>query len=223
VIALAPREAYRLWAPTYATETAISFIDEELTTALSPPLANKRLLDAGCGIGRRMACSEAALSIGVDASPEMLAASKAKSVAAADVRALPFADRQFDIVWCRLVLGHLSDPTPAYREMGRVCSPEGHLLVTDFHVDAVAAGHRRSFRDGTGAVHEVEHHTHDGAIHQAAAERAGFTMLARRDGIIGASVEDFYIRAGRLQLYERDKGLAVVAVYLFRRVDRCAF
>src|SRR5665213_911485 len=114
--ALAAREAYRLWAPTYAGETAVSFLDEELTSALSPPLCDKRLLDAGCGIGRRLARGRQALTVGVDASPDMLAAGEATGVAAADVRALPFAAREFDLISCRLVLGHLSDPGPAYRE-----------------------------------------------------------------------------------------------------------
>ena len=44
MIALAPREAYRLWAPTYATETAISFIEDELARELSPSSDGKRLL-----------------------------------------------------------------------------------------------------------------------------------------------------------------------------------
>lgn len=220
---LKPRDAYRLWAPTYAAETVISFLDEELTTALLPPLADKRLLDAGCGIGRRLARGRAALMIGVDASPEMLAAGKTTAVAAADVRALPFAARQFDMIWCRLVLGHLSNPALAYREMARVCRVGGHLFVTDFHADAVAAGHARSFRDATGTVHEVEHHVHNGAAHVAAAERASFTMVARRDGVVSPSVEPFYARAGRSTAYERDRGLAVVAAFLFLRTDRCAF
>lgn len=67
------RQAYRLWAPTYS-ENVITFLDEELAAALSPPLTGKRLLDAGCGTGRRLARDEAALAVGVDVSSEMLAA-----------------------------------------------------------------------------------------------------------------------------------------------------
>jgi|SRR6185437_12898220 len=212
--ALSPREAYRLWAPTYAGETAISFLDDELVTALSPPLAGKRLLDAGCGTGRRLRKNDASLAIGVDLSSEMLAAGDIANVAAADVRALPFGDAAFDIAWCRLVLGHLADPLPAYREMARVCVSHAFLVVTDFHADAVAAGHRRTFRDGVGELHGIEHHVHDHAVF---AKAAGFELVDERAGSIGPSVEPFYVRAGRRDVYTRDKGLAVVSAFLFQR------
>ena len=215
--ALEPRHAYRMWAPTYSAETAISFLDEELAQSFTPPLAGLRLLDAGCGTGRRLKDCAAEFTIGVDASPEMIAAGGAANLAAADIRALPFASAMFDVIWCRLVLGHLRDPEPAYRELARVCRPGGDIFVTDFHADAVAAGHTRSFRDADGMVHEIEHHVHDGVSHIIMAERAGLVSLARCDGVVGPSVRPFYERAGRLDIYARDAGLAVVAAFLFRR------
>jgi malonyl-CoA O-methyltransferase len=215
--ALAPRDAYRLWAPTYHRETAISFLDEKLTSELSPGCEGKRVLDAGCGVGRRLPMST--FAVGVDLSEHMLAAGGVARVAVADVRNLPFVDREFEIVWCRLVLGHLPDLGPAYAELARVCGQAGHVLVTDFHPDAAAAGHTRTFRDDAGIVHEVEHHVHDQTAHAAAASSAGLTLVVRRDGIIGECVEPFYARAGRSELYKRDKGLAVVAAFLFRRTD----
>jgi SAM-dependent methyltransferase len=217
VTTLAARDAYRLWAPTYAAETAISFLDDELARALAPPLTGKHLLDAGCGTGRRIARVERASAFGIDASFDMLAAGGARRAAAADVRALPFGDRTFDVVWCRLVLGHLPDPMPAYHELARVCRAGGHLFVTDFHAAAVAAGHRRSFRDAAGQVHEVEHYVHDVAAHAAMAEHGGLGLAVQRDAAIGSAVRAFYARAGRLDLYERDRGLPVVAAFLFRR------
>lgn len=213
--ALSPREAYRLWAPTYANETAISFLDDELVTALSPTLSGKRLLDAGCGTGRRLGKRDTSLSVGVDLSPEMLAAGGVASVAAADVRALPFADAAFDIIWCRLVLGHLPDALSAYGELARVCAPQGFLVVTDFHADAVATGHRRTFRDKTGGLHEIEHHVHD---HAHLARAAGFELIDELAGSIGPTVEPFYIRAGRSDAYTKDKGLKVVSAVLFQRI-----
>jgi malonyl-CoA O-methyltransferase len=214
---LAPRDAYRLWAPTYQRETVISFLDETLTSELSPDCEGRRLLDAGCGIGRRLPAN--AVAVGVDLSEHMLAAGGTARAAVADVRGLPFADCAFEIVWCRLVLGHLPNVAPAYAELARVCRPAGHMLVTDFHPDAAAAGHARTFRDEAGTVHEVEHHVHSRDAHAAAASAAGLALVAQRDGVIGESVEHFYSRAGRGELYARDSGLAVVAAYLFRRTD----
>ncbi len=215
--ALAPREAYRLWAPTYATETAISFIEDALARALSPLPAGKRLLDAGCGTGRRLLGVGASFAAGVDLSFEMLKAGDTACVAAADVRNLPFAAESFDLIWCRLVLGHLQPLQSAYDELSRVCAPGGELLVSDFHAAAARAGHTRSFRDMHGAVHEIEHHIYDCAAHIAAAEHAGFTLSRMHEGSIGPSVEHFYTRAGRHDLYLRDLGLPVVASFCLQR------
>jgi malonyl-CoA O-methyltransferase len=207
---LSAREGYRLWAPTYAGETAISALDEELAQTMLGGLPRRNLLDAGCGVGRRLDGG-----IGVDASPEMLMAGGRTDVVAADIRALPFQSARFDMVWCRLVLGHLADPLPAYRELARVCCRDGHVFVTDFHADAASAGHKRAFRDVSGVVREVEHHVH--ADHIKMAITAGLVPLAQKNGAVGASVRSFYQRAGRIDAYERDFGLNLVAAFLFLR------
>lgn len=211
-------QAYRLWAPLYEPETAVSFLDDLLVAALTPALAGRRLLDAGCGTGRRLrAAHGAALAAGADLVPEMLAAGKSGGVAAADVRALPFAAGAFDVVWCRLVLGHLGDPAPAYAELGRVCAPGGVVLVTDFHPAAARAGHRRTFRDAEGEVREIEHHVHDAEVHAAAAAAAGLRLESRREGVVGPDIRAFYARAGRLPQYEAQRGLPLVLALAFRR------
>lgn len=219
MIVMEPMEAYRLWAPTYSEETAISFLDEELAARLSPPLEGMRLLDAGCGTGRRFLNSDARLAVGVDISFEMLSAGELPPAAVADVRTLPFPAMSFDVVWCRLVLGHLGDPRPAYHELARVCRIGGKLLVSDFHSAAAAAGHQRSFRDASGCVCAVEHHVHDADAHVRMAQDAHLKLRAQESGIIGPSVEAFYVRANRMPAYERDAGLPAVAAFLFERSE----
>jgi malonyl-CoA O-methyltransferase len=209
------REAYRLWAPTYASETATSFLDEELAQEMLRGLPQTRLLDAGCGMGRRIANLPGAT--GIDASPEMLAAGRARNVVTGDVRAMPFASDCFDMVWCRLVLGHVPDPLRAYQELARVCMPGGYIFVTDFHPDAVAAGHRRTFTDQVGTVCEIENYVHDN--HAQLAEAAGLSLVAYWDGVVGPSIRDFYARGIGLKAYKRDVGLKLVAAFLFRRLD----
>ena len=220
---LPPREAYRLWAPVYEGETAVSFVDDRLVAALTPPLAGKRLLDAGCGTGRRLRqVADAEHVAGADLTWEMLASGRAAEgtqpvLAAADVRALPFAARSFDVVWCRLVVGHLPSLGGVYAELARVCRAGGTVIVTDFHPEAARAGHTRSFRDAGGRLHHVEHHVHLPKHHLNAAKAAGLEPQCRRDGGVGPELRPFYQRAGRLDRYEADAGLPIVLALSFRR------
>jgi len=138
-------------------------------------------------------------------------------LAAADVRAIPVADESFDVVWCRLVLGHVSDLDAAYGELARVCSRGGRVVVTDFHPAAVDAGHRRTFRDEEGVVREIEHHVHTPRAHRRAAARAGLTLVHCFDRVVGETVRGFYERAGRLDAYEQQRGLAVVLALSYVR------
>ncbi len=209
------REGYRLWAPTYATETATSFLDDELAEEMLSGLPHTQLLDAGCGVGRRIRNIPGA--IGMDLSPEMLAAGRAHNVVSGDVRAMPFASDRFDMVWCRLVLGHLPDPLRAYLELARVCLPGGYVFVTDFHPDAAAAGHRRTFNVQEGTVCEIEHYVH--RDHLQFAMKAGLTLVASREGTVGPSIRDFYLHGIGLKAYKRDIGLKLVSAFLFRRSD----
>lgn len=207
------RDAYRLWAPTYADETATSALDEELAHKMLQGLPRTCLLDAGCGIGRRI--RDIPDAVGIDLSPEMLATGRARNVVAGDIREMPFASNQFDMVWCRLVLGHLSDPCRAYREFFRVCAAGGYVFVTDFHPDAVLAGHRRTMTGTDGKVYNIEHYVHDNHIELA--EQAGLVTVRRSAGLVGSSIRHFYEQGIGLRAYRRDLGLKLVEATLFRK------
>lgn len=210
---LCVRDAYRLWAPTYFAETAISALDNELTGSLLTGLSYTRLLDAGCGIGRRIQGLPKA--IGIDLCPEMLAAGNASNVIAGDIRNMPFESESFDMVWCRLVLGHLPNPQCAYNELARVCLPGAYILVTDFHPDAAAAGHRRTLTDTSGSVYEIEHYVH--ANHPQLARESGLDLEKSCDGAVGPSVREFYRNGIGLKAYWKDFGMKLVVAYLFRK------
>jgi malonyl-CoA O-methyltransferase len=213
---LSARDAYRLWAPTYEAETAVSFLEERLVAAFESPTAERSLLDVGCGTARRLNGVGARMAVGVDLSSEMLACSRGDhALVAGDVRALPFAGGAFDVVWCRLVIGHVRQLTSAYNELARVCRGGGAVVVTDFHPGATAAGHRRTFRDAVGVLHEIEHYVHDPADHDAAGRAAGLTLMKRSDGCVGPVVERFYAAAGRSSAYEMHQGLPLVLALVF--------
>ena len=90
-------------------------------------------------------------------------------------------------------------------------------MVSDFHADATRAGHRQTFRDTDGALHEITHYAYDGDAHQEAAAAAGLSLLFQHDGAVGPAIRPLYQQANRLDMYERNRGLAVVALFLFEK------
>ena len=220
--ALAAREAYRLWAPTYETENAITHLEQDAVSRFGPSPAGKRLLDAGCGTGRRLAASGAVRAVGVDISPEMLAHGRANQQLSSalliegDICAMPLPSGVFDLVWCRLAIGHVPALEAAYAELARVAVPGAAVVVTDFHPAAHAAGHRRSFRSADGVV-EVAHYPRSAEAHVEAARQAGLALRARLDAAIGPSVRHFYEQAGRKHLFAEHDGLPVVLGLRFAR------
>jgi malonyl-CoA O-methyltransferase len=201
----------------------VSALEERLVRGVTPAARGRRVLDAGSGVGRRVRPLRevAALAVAVDLVPEMLRAEqpfdpRAHRVAA-DVRRLPFPDAAFDLVWCRLVLGHVEDLSGAYGELARVSCPGADLVVSDFHEAAVAAGHRRTFRDGAGGVWEIEHHARGSAEHAAAARAQGWTVTATIEEPPGDAERPFYERAGRLAQLASEANLPLVMVMCLRR------
>lgn len=220
---LQPIDAYRRWAPTYDQENVVTALDCEFVEQLSPSAVGLRLLDAGCGTGRRLVGTGAVSAVGVEPCEEMLMAGRQAhrfgpevQFFIGDVRSLPLPDASFDLVWHRLVIGHVADCRAAYRELGRVTVPGGRVIVTDFHPAACAAGMRRTFRDGEDLL-EVEHHVHVPDRHVAAAEAAGLRLVEMADGPIGPSVRGYFERAGKLPLYVKQCGMPVVLALSFRR------
>lgn len=212
-------EGYRLWAPTYSDETAISFLENGLVEAMTPPLEDLRLLDAGCGTGRRLTDAHAASATGLDQSREMLAAAAripGVEFVRGDVRAMQFAAKSFDVIWCRLVLGHLPSIESAYAEFARVADDGATLIISDFHPAAWDAGHRRTFRLGDNRI-ELEHHVHRFEDHVRAADAADLDFLQAREAEVGPAVRSFYESTGRLECYFRDRGLPVVLALAFRK------
>jgi demethylmenaquinone methyltransferase / 2-methoxy-6-polyprenyl-1,4-benzoquinol methylase len=105
------------------------------------------VLDVACGTGavsielvRRYGCRV----VGVDQSAEMLAAGRARVVAAGcdeqielregRAEALPFADATFDSLTFTYLLRYVDDPAAQMRELARVLRPGGRIAMLDFYV-----------------------------------------------------------------------------------------
>jgi ubiquinone/menaquinone biosynthesis C-methylase UbiE len=101
-------------------------------------------LDVGAGTGSEVvrlasAVSPGGRAVGVEPNPGMRAEAerRARSRGSAaefvdgDAAALPFGDREVDLVRCERVFQHLADPSAAAREIARVLRPGGRVVVLD--------------------------------------------------------------------------------------------
>ncbi|MGH2947935.1 MAG: class I SAM-dependent methyltransferase [Solirubrobacteraceae bacterium] len=106
---------------------------QDLRAVLQP---GAQVLDAGAGTGvlaRRVLAIEPTASVTlVDASPAMLerAAGVPGKSLVADVEALPFPNRAFDVVVSAWVIETLDEPLTAVREFVRVIRDDGHVFYT---------------------------------------------------------------------------------------------
>jgi SAM-dependent methyltransferase len=96
-----------------------------------------RVLDAGCGVGlstRMLAemLGDEAQVVGLDLSlPHLRSAPAVRNVALvrADVAALCFRDRTFDLIWCCNTINHLADPVAALAAMRTALRAGGRIVL----------------------------------------------------------------------------------------------
>jgi SAM-dependent methyltransferase len=124
-------------APAISDEDALRMIVEA-----ARPGPDDRLLDVACGPGL-VVCAFAPHvreASGIDVTPAML--DRARKLAGdkglanvtwrqGDVYALPYQDASFTIVTTRFSFHHFLDPAAVLREMVRVCTPRGRIVVVD--------------------------------------------------------------------------------------------
>jgi len=130
-----PREAQRLLDKVDADAWIAKFIEPHLAGVRS-------FLSVGCGPGvflRELAKSYPEMDVvGVDLSPSRVRAAEQRLSGLPNARAclgdalsLPFEADSFDFVFNRFLMEYVPDKHGAVREMARVCTPGGTLLLQD--------------------------------------------------------------------------------------------
>jgi demethylmenaquinone methyltransferase/2-methoxy-6-polyprenyl-1,4-benzoquinol methylase len=112
------------------------------------PSDTDRVLDVATGTGlvsERLALRYGCTVIGIDQSPEMLGASRARlarnprlssrvSLVEGEAERLPFGDGEFDHLTFTYLLRYVDDPTATLRELARVVAPGGRIASLEFGV-----------------------------------------------------------------------------------------
>ncbi len=114
-------------------------VEKEAVLALLEPHPGMSVLDVGCGTGNYSLelAGRGLVVTGLDASPEMIKAARAKAeergldveFVLGDALQLPFGDGSFDAVICVCALEFLPDPKAALLEAYRVLKPGGRLVA----------------------------------------------------------------------------------------------
>ena len=103
-------------------------------------LAGKQLLECGCGAGRftevllqqGASVTSIDLSDAVEANQGNCPQSEVHRIAQADIRYLPFAPQQFDVVFCLGVVQHTPNPVDTLRSLYEQVKPGGTLIIDHY-------------------------------------------------------------------------------------------
>jgi ubiquinone/menaquinone biosynthesis C-methylase UbiE len=148
-------------------------------------------LEIGCGTGKNTAwlIEKADHITAVDLSEEMLAKAREKITGAAvrwvqaDITAdWTFRDQLYDLVTFSLVLEHIADLGPIFREVAEALKPGGLVYIGELHPFKQYTGSRARFETATGTqiVNCFNHHVSD------------FTELPRQFGLVPVLVNEYF-------------------------------
>lgn len=128
-------------------------LEQQLLFELLGPVADKAILDVGCGDGAVASelARRGAIVTGLDADPVMIAAAGRRTeiertelrLIEGQAERLPFDDAAFDCVVAVTVLCFVRDAERVVAEMARVLKPGGRLVIGELGRWSLWAAHRR--------------------------------------------------------------------------------
>jgi malonyl-CoA O-methyltransferase len=179
---------YDRWSCVYDDEENPLIVLEEVHfPSLLGEVRGLAVADVGCGTGRhalRCAALGARAVVGLDFSRGMLGKAREKPGAGRvlfvehDVaRPLPLRDAAFDRAICALVLDHVRDLEPLFRELARIVRPGGRVAVSVMHPALMLRGVQARFTDpGSGRKVMPESVPNEISDYVLAALRAGLAI-----------------------------------------------
>lgn len=216
-----PEQAYDWWAADYDSQpdNLMLALDEQVFGALlqETSLAGKQVIDVGCGTGRhwnRLLSGNPASITGYDVSEGMLKKLQEKfpgqhTVKLSDHRLEATASASADLLISTLTVAHISNIKETLQEWDRVVKPGGHIIITDYHPDALAKGGRRTFKHDTETV-AITNNVHPVPDIIAMGGQLGWQLLRLEERNIDDTVKHFYEKQQALSLFEAFKGTPII-------------
>ena len=233
---LDPLEAYQLWVETYddVEGNALLFAESRAVRPLleSCSLADKVILDAGCGTGRYLQIIESyrpRMLAAFDFSPKMLEKAGPKMngrisvhLHVANVESLPYKPSTFDFILCTLVLGHVQNLSSAISQLSAVLKPGGSLVASMFHPFGRLLGWQRTFQivnklDNQRKTFAAKYYKHLFSEYFNAFSSSGLEITRMYEPTLDETLRSFYEKAGRLDLYEKYLGYPLLLIFELRK------
>lgn len=140
---LSVKKAYDEWAEVYDTnENPTRDLNAQMIRRESLSLANKQILEIGCGTGlnTQYLAQNAGQVVGLDISEEMLEVARqrisnknARFMVGDITKAWDFKNKAFDLIVANLVLEHIEELSHVFREAYRILNPGGTLYLAELH------------------------------------------------------------------------------------------
>jgi cytosine/adenosine deaminase-related metal-dependent hydrolase/SAM-dependent methyltransferase len=217
--------AYALIAPQYDEQpNPFLVLEERIVSPLLPSVADKWVLDVGCGTGRwlvKLAQHGPRMLWGLDTSREMLQVASAKlghaaRLSVANATGLPVANGSADVVICSFVASYMEDVSTLARELHRVCHPGATVLLTDLHPRTThKLGWKRAFRSAEReVVLKTWPHSRDELLGSFREE--GFVVELVLEPTFGVQEHHIFEAAGKTNEFDRASGEPALLVLGFK-------
>jgi len=221
-------EAYDIWAENYDAQPGnlMLDLDEILFAKLLGRLSldHKSVADIGCGTGRhwsKIFDQNPTNLTGFDVSPGMLNKltdkfPEAKTYVITDNRFEDIANHTYDTILSTLTVAHIEDLEEALQTWCRITKPDGDMIITDFHPNALAAAGKRTFRHGDKHI-AVQNFVHSIDVIKQVLLRNGFKVIAHEEIKVDETVKHYYAQQNALHVYEKFKYQPIIYGIHFKR------
>ncbi len=204
------RQAYNQWAEQYdSNDNKTRDLEGLALREILSGISFDNCLEIGCGTGKNTAwlSEKAKQVIAVDLSEEMLLKAKAKinpgnvQFVQADItRSWTFRERLYDLVSFSLVLEHIEDLDPIFKETAIALNPGGHVYIGELHPFKQYSGSKARFdtEEGLQVVNCFNHHISD------------FTRYLQEHKLSIVNINEYFDNADR-------SGLPRILTFLLRK------